>query len=367
MANQDFTPDWFSKPGDSILSLMHRRAVPAASLAHRLEGEMDTLRRLIAGLQSIDGKIAKAISTALGGTPEFWLRRQENYDKALDRAVAAISLNEQADLVQSVLAPTASPRGKMSVATRTKEARVRLAYYNVNSLRAWKARYGHCIDATRFRTSDSFESKDSAVSLWLRAAELEAELAATKPWDPERLREELPKIKRLSLIRQPARLLPKLRSALASVGVAVVILRAPQGCHASGASRFLNREKAMVLLSLRHKSDDHFWFTLLHEIGHLLLHGDQTFIDEEGMPEDKLEKEANEFARECLIPSSFEEEFESLLANRNAVLRFSVALGISPGIVVGQMQHRNMIGYNALAYLKRRFKWEDIDAALASL
>ncbi|MFX9089566.1 ImmA/IrrE family metallo-endopeptidase, partial [Acinetobacter baumannii] len=41
----------------------------------------------------------------------------------------------------------------------------------------------------------------------------------------------------------------------------------------------LTPEKAMVLLSFRHLSDDHFWFTLFHEFAHLLLHNNQTFID----------------------------------------------------------------------------------------
>lgn len=365
MHNQDFNPDWFSKPGDSILSLMHRRAVPAGVLADRLQGNMDTLRGLIAGLHPVDIQIANVISKFLGGTPDFWIRRQENYDKALDRAVSAIGDRERSGLIENVPSPGPSPRGRMSDVTTAREVRVRLAFYNVNGMQAWRARYGQSIDATRFRTSDSFESNDGAVSLWLRAGEVEAELASTQPWNPRQLREELSNIRRLSLIRQPDRLLPKLRKALAAVGVALVIRKAPRGCRASGASRFLNRGKAMLLLSLRHKSDDHFWFTLFHELGHLLLHGDQTFIDEDGMTEDKLEAEANEFARRCIIPASLEQDFEDLLASRDAVLRFSVSLGVAPGVVVGQMQHKGILGYKRLNFLKRHFEWEDVNRALS--
>jgi hypothetical protein len=34
----------------------------------------------------------------------------------------------------------------------------------------------------------------------------------------------------------------------------------------------ISPNKAMVILSFRYLSDDHFWFTFFHEIAHLLLH-----------------------------------------------------------------------------------------------
>ena len=145
MSNQEFAPDWFSTPGDLILSLMRRRNVPAIALADRLDGKISTLRAVLTGSLSIDLQIASAISEVLGGTPEFWLRRQTNYDKALDRAVDAVSEKEAAGLLTYVAAPGSRPSGKMSDKQRDKEVRRRLAFYNVNGLRAWEARYGESL------------------------------------------------------------------------------------------------------------------------------------------------------------------------------------------------------------------------------
>ncbi len=40
--------------------------------------------------------------------------------------------------------------------------------------------------------------------------------------------------------------------------------------------------QAPIRLSLRHKTDDHLWFTFFHEAGHILLHGKRlTFIEGE--------------------------------------------------------------------------------------
>ena len=54
------------------------------------------------------------------------------------------------------------------------------------------------------------------------------------------------------------------------------------------------------------------------------------------------------------------ERFARLGANRNDVLRFSVEAEVAPGLTVGQMQHRDMIGRNVLNYLKRRWSWEEL-------
>ena len=121
----------------------------------------------------------------------------------------------------------------------------------------------------------------------------------------------------------------------------------------------------MIILSFRHLSDDHFWFTFFHEIGHLLLHkADLTFIDGEGSISGKMEKEANEFAEDVLVPSARRSELLDLKPSREAIIRFAYSLGVSAGIVVGQLQHHGVIKPNQMNYLKRRFKWEQIETAV---
>ena len=46
------------------------------------------------------------------------------------------------------------------------------------------------------------------------------------------------------------------------------------------------------------------------------------------------------------------------------MIKFAVSVGISPGIVVGQMQHRRMIGSQQLNFLKRRYGWDETLAAV---
>ncbi len=136
-------------------------------------------------------------------------------------------------------------------------------------------------------------------------------------------------------------------------------MRAPKGCRASGATRFPTPQKPLLLLSFRHLSDDQFWFTFFHEAGHLVLHGEQSlFLEGKTTPLTDEEHEANDFAARLLIPSEFEPTMLALPPHAIPVIRFAHRVGISPGIVVGQLQHRGRFRQDQLNHLKRRFVWE---------
>ena len=72
---------------------------------------------------------------------------------------------------------------------------------------------------------------------------------------------------------------------------------------------------------------------------------------------DHVEEEANQFASDFLIPPQHLNEMLSLTANQNDVVRFAKRLGISRGVVVGQLQHRGILGRDQLNHLKHRFTW----------
>ena len=361
--SKEFVPDWFSKPADSLLGLMRRRDIPIETVADVLDGGMETMRGLVSGTHAVDKDLARSLSASVGGSPKFWLKRQANYERALDFALRK-ALGELDEWLESVPAPGGKPRGRLSDARKKTELRKRLEFYGVSSLRAWNAKYGQMRSKTQFRTSQAFSSNAGSVSLWLRQGELEAALTTTRRWNSDGLRDLIDDILKLSKIRQPNRFLPRLKALASEVGVAVVALRAPKGCKASGASRLVTPEKAMVLLSFRHLSDDHFWFTLLHEFGHLILHGGNAFVDTDDTYIDDHEREANGFASSYIVPPARWEEFANLRYDRDSVLRFSVSLGIAPGLIVGQLQHRGVIPRDRLNFLKRRWTWAEIDAAL---
>jgi len=365
MIDENANANWFSKPGDTIRSIMQRRNISALGLAHHFDGQIDVVRKLVDGSLQIDENTAKILAEVLGATTKFWLKRQENFDAAVERALEKVLGSDQEDLLLSLPAPGRRTGGRLSAEKRETEIRKRLIFYNVANAETWVARYGRLVGETDYRTSKTYASKEDATLLWLRRGELEADLIQTRTWNAENLLDRLEEIRKLSMIRHPQLFLPKLRTLCAEAGVALVVVKAPPGCRASGAIRMVDPDKAMLLLSFRYKRDDQFWFTVFHEIGHLVLHKARTFLDDDTLTGDvDREEEANAFAADCIVPPLRKSEFQRIPPKKDDIVRFSVSVGIAPGLTVGQMQHRGMLEFDKMNYLKRTWNWAQINPAL---
>ncbi len=105
-------------------------------------------------------------------------------------------------------------------------------------------------------------------------------------------------------------------------------------------------------------SDDHFWFTFFHEAGHLVLHSKKSLFLEGGNVSSTEEVEADEFSASILIPPEFLNKFDHLKVERHDIRNFAKAIGVSPGIVLGQLQYRGRARLNQLHMLKARFGWQ---------
>jgi HTH-type transcriptional regulator / antitoxin HigA len=69
------------------------------------------------------------------------------------------------------------------------------------------------------------------------------------------------------------------------------------------------------------------------------------------------EQEANRFATDVLIPRAHQPELMTIALDDRSVAAFAQQLGVHPGIVVGQLQHRKRIGWDhALTRLKARYE-----------
>lgn len=139
---------------------------------------------------------------------------------------------------------------------------------------------------------------------------------------------------------------PKLaKEFLNKAGVHVVFEPHLPKTHLDGAAIRLPDGSPLVALTLRHDRLDNFWFTLLHELGHVVLHlyadeQDAFFDDLDKESVDVCEKEADSFAREALVP---EKEWKKAKFDEHApraeVLKFASRLRISPAVVAGQVRH----------------------------
>lgn len=354
MTTEMFNPDWASPPGETITALLKERSLSIFDFADRLQESVDDVHALLQGRSTITLALARRLSAVLGASVEFWMARDYRYRETISR----LQTREKGWL--SELPVNDMTKFGWLGTTSSELVGACLRFFAVPSVQAWRASYGNVLNATAFRTSKSFESQPGAVAAWLRAGEIEAAAIDCGPWNADGFRKTLVKARTLTKQKDPQRFIPKLRDLCAEKGVAIAVVRAPDGCRASGATRFVTADKAVLQLSGRFLTDDQFWFTFFHEAGHLLLHGrEQLFLEESDAPTNIHEHEANEFAVGILIPPEEEAAMLRLPASSDAVIRFATRIGIAPGIVVGQLQHRGRLRRNYLNALKRRFEWDD--------
>jgi hypothetical protein len=196
----------------------------------------------------------------------------------------------------------------------------------------------------------------------VRRGEIEANDIRCEPFDAPRFREALRTVRGLTIV-PPEVFRPEMVRVCASAGVAVVFVPELPGTRASGATRWLAPNKALIQLSLRYKTDDHLWFTFFHEAGHILRHGKRDVFVEDGQVDDTHEHEADRFAADTLIPSR---ELARLftaqhIPSRADISRFAAYVGVAPGIVVGRLQHDGVLQHSHCNQLKRRLRWAEAD------
>jgi len=351
----EFQPDWASSPGETIADILEECGLSLVAFAKSMRYTPSEATDLLQGRSTVTIAVARRLEQALGASVAFWMSRDFQYREDSMKLHA----DEQDWLAELPVGDMVKFGWLTPVPHPSEEVAACLRFFDIPTVRAWRRTYARVQDVVAFKTSPTLDSRPAAVAAWLRQGEIAAGAIECGTWDARRFRESLAEIRSQTREKNPKRFIPALRARCAKHGVAVAVVRAPSGCRASGATRFLSIDKALLLLSFRYLTHDHFWFAFFHEAGHLLLHGRQRlFLEDTGAPPTAEEHEANEFAANILIPTEFHSALLSLPFNSREVIGFARHVGVAPGIVVGQLQHRKKLGQNQLNGLKRRFTWD---------
>lgn len=135
------------------------------------------------------------------------------------------------------------------------------------------------------------------------------------------------------------------RDFLSNKGIVLVIEKHLDKTYLDGASMLADFGNPIIALTLRHDRLDNFWFVLMHELGHIFKHiyrgFNLDFFDEEEVAHDAdpLEKEADDFALQSLLP---DEEWDLCISkfaqSEESVLADAKRLAISPAIIAGKIR-----------------------------
>ena len=358
MTESTFQPNWASPPGETIAAILKARAIPLHRFCELIGLKEQQTLGLLRGHHRIDSKLAARISASVGSTPRFWIERERKFQSNL----RALEICRPALDQWFRTFPIAKMREMGWIPRVTTQAEVPfelLDFFGVSSVQEWKDTYVGRLEQTRFRTSQTFDNSAPATTAWLRRGELVADDMSCRTWNRKSFQKCLLALKPLSTESSPRRFLPILQTECARHGVAVVVERCPSGCAASGATLMLESKRALLLLSARFLSDDHFWFSFFHEAGHLVLHGEALNIEGTDSASPEKEAEANEFAQKIILDPEGEASLASIPMNKFAIARLARRCNVSKGLIVGQLQNRNRLSQSGFNWFKARYKVAD--------
>ena len=194
-----------------------------------------------------------------------------------------------------------------------------------------------------FKEKDSKKENDIFLqNFWIALALNEARKIKCNKYSKIKLNNSIKEIKNLTMTNQKY-FYQKLKDIFLECGISFVILPYLSNSNIYGVTKWLNKNNVMVAISNKSERADIFWFTLFHEISHVLMeHHREFLINVDGFEDDKADKMANEL----LINSNKWNEF--ILNNDfsvNSINNFALSVGILPSIVTGRLYKENYISY----------------------
>ena len=349
-------------PGYYIADIIEDMGISQAEFATRMGTTAKTLSQLIHAQANISNDLAKKLSAMTGTSIELWQNLQNTYDKKRIEIEQAKDIDAQKDVIKEIdYKYFVEVVGLPKVKSIIDQIANLCCFLKVSDLRIML----QPDFLVNFRTASPRNSKKNIMNsrAWIQTAINISKNIDTKPYDAEKLKGYLPELRSMT-VQKPEEFLPRMREIFSECGVAFVLLPHLKNSGVNGAVKWVNEDSVVLAMNNRGLDADKFWFSLFHEIKHVLQQKIKTvFVSStaEEMIEinNNLETEADKFATNYLIPPV---EYKRLAPTRfisdKEIVEFAKSIGIHPGIVAGRLQYEGIIAQNRCSKLKEKYVLE---------
>lgn len=334
-------------PGQLLTALLKERGWTKRTLAIVLGIDEATVTRLVSDKRPVSADLALQLEEVFGIAAERLLALQKDYDLQLAR------IAYRSDPGRAIRAQIF---GALPITEMTKRGWLP-GVVNVKDVATVEKAVATFFDAERIedveflphaarRTEVSVAASPLQLAWLYRVKAIAADMLVP-PYSDAAGRALVTRLRPLLGSAEEARKVPRL---LAEAGIRFVIVEALPGSKIDGACLWLGPTAPVIALSFRFDRIDNFWFVLRHELEHVLQHHGQATpildVDLDGRTDEDVadeERIANAAAAAFAVPpdklSGFVARKAPYFAERD-VLGFAATLGVHPGLVAGQLQHR---------------------------
>ncbi|MBO5278037.1 MAG: HigA family addiction module antidote protein [Lachnospiraceae bacterium] len=340
-------------PGYYIKEIVEESGLTQEDFAKRLDTTPKNLSLLIRGEQNLSIDIAMKLSRMIGTSVSYWLNLQNAYDALIAEFKSKEELTQER-LVFSILDYKYFREyfNLPDLPRKIDEQIVQVRnFLNVATLTVLKKR--DMAVSYRSATGEMSESNIVKANTMVQIATNIA-LKTEAPKFNKSLFEEAIRYA-LTLTENHSTFYPLIKEAFCKAGVILVILPNISGSKINGATKKVGNN-IMLLVNDRRLNSDTFWFTLFHEIGHIM-NGDYgiSFDSESG----EQEEIADKYAEDMLIPWDQYQQF--IAENRfdiQSIRRFAKRIDRDPGIVLGRLLNDGKVNYDdwSLNSLRHKYK-----------
>lgn len=355
-------------PGVFIKEELEARNWSQAELAEIIGRYSGEISDLISGKRGITPEIAKALGSAFGTSAQYWMNLEASYRLHHANGTDADVIARRARLYERAPIRDMVKRNWLETSENIDvlEQRVK-RFFGITDLD----------EKVEFKCAARRGTQEITPShlAWLCRARQLALAVHAQPFNERSLRDSLAELKCLLSNAEGIRQVPKV---LADAGIRFLVVEALPKTRIDGVTFWLDAKSPVIVLTLRYDRIDWFWFTLAHEIGHVIRRDglkskvmiDTDLVGENNIPateESDAEREASEFATNYLVSTSEMDSFiarVSPLYSKVRVAAFAKRVGVHPGIVVGQLHHRGELSYSSHRQLLDKVKSTVTQSAL---
>ena len=347
-------------PGEELQEKLNTSGMSRKELALRT----DVTEKHICTIVNGDKGISTAFARKLGyvfETPGYWIKLQAEYD------AYQLSLQEEYEISQDELnilkalhdivqyfIECGYMHNNCGEASKIIQLRELLQISDLTQIP--KITYNA---AYRAQLTSNVKVDPYVLFAWQRLCEKQTEGIITRKFiNRELLRENVEQIKK-AMFGNISEGIEEIQKIMAECGIAFQVVRNFRGAPVQGFIKKTSEERLILCLTIRGKRADRFWFTLFHEIAHILHEDYKTrFVDFDSV-HGKEEQLADQYAGDILIAPEKYHKFilSGKCTSWSEIETFAQDVNVEPFIVLGRLQNDGILDWSDYTEKVVQYEW----------